>query len=239
MSKPDTYMVHSVGANTKINAERFSHNSIQGHHHSTMGVERAGDKACLRWSMTVGCLIDPNSPASAYNRSAVHRRPLLGCGALLGGDVSTLVISDLHLPYQHRDAFDFLQALDNYYQFDRILNVGDLYDHHAGSYHESEPDAYDPETEYKMARKYAHQLQEIFPDMVIVRGNHDKIPQRKLKSAGLPTSVLQDYNQMYGTDEGWEWHDEYWFCAHGAYPITIPMVLNKNGRWDKAIPEIM
>jgi len=200
-----------------------------------LGVERYADKGMLRWSMTVGCLLDPHSPAARYMQRAVLRRPILGIGALFSERGNTLVISDMHLPYQHRDSFDFLYAMKQKYDFKQVLNVGDLYDHHRGSYHEAEPDALGEEEEYRAAWEAAHTLQEIFPSMVITEGNHDAIPQRKLKSVGLPTSILADYNKMYDTANTWEWKKEHWFDSLGGFPVTLPMVLNKRGRWDKVI----
>lgn len=231
----DTMMVHSVGGNTLSNASRFSSNSVQGHHHSLFGVERYADKGMLRWSMTVGCLLDPNSPAARYAQRIVLRRPILGCGMIVGDRGNTLVISDLHMPYHHQDAFDFLWELHSYYDFNQILNVGDLYDHHRGSYHESEPDALSEEEEYKAAQEGAWTLQSMFPEMIITEGNHDCIPQRKLRTVGLPTSVLSDYNKLYETEETWVWKREHWFDSLGGFPVTHPMVLNKSGRWDKSI----
>lgn len=233
--KNDTLMAHSISSNTLLNATRFSHNSVQGHHHSIQGVERFADKGVTRWSMTVGCLIDPDSPASRYNQRAVLKRPILGCGMILGEKGNTLIISDMHLPYHHKDSLDFLHALDVQYRFVQVLNVGDLYDHHRGSYHESEPDAYGEEEEYSIARRCAHDLQSIFPDMVITEGNHDSIPQRKLRTVGLPTSVLSDYNQMYGTAPTWVWKKEHWFSALSGFPVVHPMILNRRDRWDKVI----
>jgi predicted phosphodiesterase len=233
MSK-DTLLIHSISASTINNATKFSHNSIQGHHHSSFGVERYADHNQLRWSMTVGCLLDPNSPAARYGATAVLKRPILGCGLILGKK-NTLVISDLHLPYQHRDAFKFLAALDTTFNFEQILNVGDLYDHHRGSYHESEVDSLSEEDEYLSAQKAAKELQQMFPKMLIANGNHDSIPQRKLKTVGLPQSMLSDYNKLYGTNQGWEWSNCHWVDSFGGFPVTHPMVLKKNGRWDGVV----
>lgn len=230
--KNDSLLVHSISGNTLSNATRFSHNSVQGHHHSLFGVERFADKGLLRWSMTVGCLLDPDSPAAVYIQRAVLKRPILGAGMILGERGNTLIISDLHLPYQHRDALDFLYALDCKWNFTQVLNVGDLYDHHRGSYHESEPSALSEEHEYRAAKKAASNMQSIFPEMVITEGNHDHIPQRKLRTIGLPMSMLSNYNQMYDTDDGWVWKKEHWFSSLGGFPVTHPMVLNKRGRWD-------
>jgi hypothetical protein len=235
MSKDNTMMTHSIGANTLTNATRFSYNSIQGHHHSLFGIERYADEVQLRWSMTVGCLMDPESVAARYARSSVLKRPVLGLGMLLGGDSNTLIISDTHFPYQHRDTFDFLAALDREYSFNRVLHTGDLYDHHRGSYHEAEPGSMGEEEEYHAAQQAADELQEMFPVMTITNGNHDAIPIRKLKSCGLPHNIIGDYNQMYGTHDGWTWTDRYFFDADGSFPVLHPMVLNKRGRWDKAL----
>ena len=78
-------LVHSVGANLKTNAHRYSHSSAQGHHHSTFGIQYAADTDTLRWALGVGCLIDPRSPAFQYDKSNIISRPILGCGAVIEG----------------------------------------------------------------------------------------------------------------------------------------------------------
>ena len=237
--KIDTLMTHSISANTLYNAARHSMNTVQGHHHASSGVERYRDDNNVRWSMTVGSLLDPNSVAARYMQKSVMKLPILSTGLLLGGrNGNTLIISDAHLPYQHRDAFDWLWGLHCEYDFQQILNVGDLLDHHRGSYHESEPDAPDAETEYLLAKKYAHELQAMFPEMIITNGNHDNIPKRKLMSVGLPPSMVSDYNKLYDLEDTWTWVDKYKFCAQGAYPIVVPMVTNKRDRWDKDIMKV-
>jgi hypothetical protein len=233
----DTLMSHSLSGNTLSNAKQFSHHSIQGHYHSLQGVERFADKGKLRWSMSVGCLIDPASPAARYGSTMVLKRPILGCGMLLG-ERSTLVVSDLHLPYQHRDAFDFLAALNDYYKFERFLCVGDIFDHHAPSYHESETDAMNPEDEFEAATDSAHALQTLFPEMSITVGNHDAIPVRQAKTVGLPLGMLSDFNRVYGLKQGWKWSQDCWFDSWGSYPVVIPMVLKSKGRWDGNILKI-
>ena len=228
----DTLMAHSLSSSTLNNATKFSHHSIQGHHHSIQGIERFADKGKLRWSMSVGCLLDPDSPAARYGSKAVFKRPILGCGMLLGPKGNTLVMPDLHLPYHHRDAFDFLWALLKHYKFTRIINVGDIFDHHRPSFHESETDAMNAEDEFDAALRESKTLQEMFPEMIITIGNHDAIPVRQAKNIGLPLAMLSDFNKVYNLKDGWEWVDQYWFDSWGSYPVVVPMVLKKNGRWD-------
>lgn len=76
-------LVHTMGANTLSNARSHSHNSIQGHHHGKFGIEYFADTEVLRWSMTVGCLVDPESPAFNYAKGATLNRPIIGCGAII------------------------------------------------------------------------------------------------------------------------------------------------------------
>lgn len=79
-------LVHSMGANTLSNARNHSHHSIQGHHHGRYGIEYFGDTNILRWSMTVGCLIDPDVPAFNYGSLATLNRPVIGCGAIIDNE---------------------------------------------------------------------------------------------------------------------------------------------------------
>ena len=147
--------------------------------------------------------MDIHSVAARYASGAVLKRAILGCGVVVSETKSNrLVISDLHLPYHHRDAFDFLEAVSKEFDCEEILNTGDVIDNHQGSYHESEPDAPDAETEYELAKVFAMELEGLFPEMTITSGNHDRIPARKLKTVGLPSSMVGDYNAIYGLSGG-------------------------------------
>ena len=56
------------------------------------------------------------------------------------GYSSVLVISDLHAPWQHPDAFEFLKALKKKIKPEFILNLGDECDAHALSFHDTDSD---------------------------------------------------------------------------------------------------
>ena len=57
---------------------------VQGHYHSTFGIEYWGNPLGLFWSLQVGCLIEKDSLAFAYNRTDL-KRPVIGCGIILDG----------------------------------------------------------------------------------------------------------------------------------------------------------
>lgn len=75
-------LTHTVSGNARTNANKFSHCSVQGHHHSEYGVHYYADHASLRWHAATGCLIDPDSPAFNYNRG-ILKRPILGCAVIV------------------------------------------------------------------------------------------------------------------------------------------------------------
>ena len=79
----DCLMVHSMSKATLTNAKNHSHHSVQGHHHGTFGIEYFADTNYLRWSMTVGCLIDTSSPAFNYSKGYTNNKPIIGVGALV------------------------------------------------------------------------------------------------------------------------------------------------------------
>ena len=76
-------MVHAMSKGTLNNAKTHSHHSVQGHYHGTYGLEYFADTEVLRWSMTVGCLIDTHSPAFNYSKGYTNNKPIIGVGALI------------------------------------------------------------------------------------------------------------------------------------------------------------
>ncbi len=89
-----------------------------------------------------------------------------------------LVISDLHIPYHHKDSFAFLTALKKKYKPDLVINIGDELDQHAISMHDSNPDLPSAGDELRMSRKYIWELEKIFPDMILIHSNHSSLVYR-------------------------------------------------------------
>ena len=65
-----------------------------------------------------------------------------------------LVISDLHIPYHHQDAFKFLKAIKKEFKPDRIVNIGDCLDFHAISMHDHNPDLPSAGSELSLSKEY-------------------------------------------------------------------------------------
>jgi len=122
---------------------------------------------------------------------------------------SVLVISDLHIPYHHQDAFDFLKALKKKYKPDLVVNIGDELDHHAISMHEHNPDLMSAGDELKQSKEYIRDLEKIFPKMTLVHSNHSSLVYRRALKYGLPKDYLKSYNEFLGVGNGWKWVDDY------------------------------
>ena len=115
-----------------------------------------------------------------------------------------LVVSDLHAPYQHKDAIKFLSALNDKYSPDTIINIGDEIDNHAMSFHPSDASLYSAGDELKRARDVIWQLEELFPKMTLVESNHGSMAYRKAKVAGIPKEILRPYKEILDVKH-WNW----------------------------------
>lgn len=117
-----------------------------------------------------------------------------------------LLISDLHIPYHHKDSLEFLQNLKDKYQPTRVICLGDECDKHSLSYHDSDPDLYSAGHELKKTVKVIKKLHQMFPVMDIIESNHGSLVYRKAKTHGIPQEYIKSYNDVLGVDGNWQWH---------------------------------
>ena len=115
-----------------------------------------------------------------------------------------LVISDMHIPYHHKDSIKFLKEIKKEFKPDTIINIGDSLDFHAISMHEHNPDLFSAGYELKEARKYVKELEDIFPVVTEVDSNHSSLVYRKGIKHGIPRGFLRDYNDFLNVKK-WNW----------------------------------
>ena len=118
-----------------------------------------------------------------------------------------LVISDLHIPYHHQDSFEFLKAIKKEYKPDFIVNIGDMLDFHAISFHSHDPDLYSAGHELKVARKYVKELEAIFPKVIEVDSNHSSLVYRRGIKFGMSREFMKSYADFLDTKK-WKWVDD-------------------------------
>jgi len=119
-----------------------------------------------------------------------------------------LIISDLHCPWQHPDAFDFLRALKKKIKPQFVLNLGDEADAHALSFHETNPDLPSAGDELSLAKTELHELEKIFPEMTLLHSNHSSLIYRRALKHGMPRAYLRNYNEFLEVGKGWKWVDD-------------------------------
>lgn len=81
----EVLFTHTLGNSDMRSAQRLGVSSVTGHKHSIFGINYWSTRQELRYTMTVGCLINPHHPAFRYNKTQVLR-PIIGCGAILEGE---------------------------------------------------------------------------------------------------------------------------------------------------------
>ena len=142
-----------------------------------------------------------------------------------------LVFGDLHAPYHHERAIEFLQHVHARYKCrERVYCVGDLFDFHSMSRHTTELDSSSPDVEYHKALAFAEELSTVFPDGTLVLGNHDRIPQRQMKEASLSHGLLKGLNELYGLPDTWKIEHLYSVIDDGDLDVLLEHGVNSTGQ---------
>ena len=118
-----------------------------------------------------------------------------------------LVISDMHLPYQHKDAISFLKEIKKEFKPDFVVNIGDLLDFHAISMHTHDPDLYSAGMELDRSKEYIKELEALFPQVTEVDSNHSSLVYRRALKFGMSKQFLKPYGEFLGTRK-WKWVDD-------------------------------
>ena len=118
-----------------------------------------------------------------------------------------LVISDLHIPYHHKDSFRFLEEVKKQFKPDTVINIGDLLDFHAISFHEHNPDLPSIGDELTVAKSYIKELESIFPAVTEIHSNHSSLVYRRAIKYGMSAQFLKPYGEFLGTKK-WQWVDD-------------------------------
>lgn len=120
-----------------------------------------------------------------------------------------LTVSDLHSPFHHPAALDFLSDLRRLVKPDVVVCLGDEVDGHGWSRHDRNPDAPGQRDELAAARVFLACLAKLFKRMKVCRSNHGERAARKIIRAGLPSAFLRDMRDVLGAPATWEWADRH------------------------------
>lgn len=129
-------------------------------------------------------------------------------------EANTICIGDIHFPFEHKHYLDFIVEKQERVKCANVLFVGDIADNHAISYHEHDPNGHSPNDELKLVQKRLKPWIKAFPKAKIAIGNHDALPLRKGKTAGLSSMCFKSINEIYDLPYSWEFAFE--FIHHGV-----------------------
>lgn len=119
-----------------------------------------------------------------------------------------LVVPDIHAPYTHKLYLPFLKSLQEQYQPDLVICLGDEVDGHALSFHDSDPNLDAAGPELHLARCTLGNLHSIFPRMLLCDSNHGSLIYRKAKAHGIPIQYIKRYRDILFPQHGakqWSW----------------------------------
>lgn len=165
------------------------------------------DEAGLSWREIAEMLKKPKSTVSDFLRG-YHAQKAIAAGNDGYDNSRILFISDLHVPYHHKDALPFLQRLKDRYNPTRVICLGDELDHHAMSFHDSDPDLPSAGDELRRALPVIKELEQMFPVMDLIDSNHGSMAFRKAKHHGISKHYIRSYNEVLEVGAGWVWYND-------------------------------
>lgn len=145
-------------------------------------------------------------------------------------DEKILILSDLHIPYQHPDTIAFLTKIKNKYKPTKVISVGDETDKHALSFHNSDPDLPSAGQELRNAIETLKPLYKLFPVMDLVDSNHGSMVYRKALANGIPKKYIRDYGEVLEAPKTWKWHNTLIFKLSNGQKVFVCHGIKKNGR---------
>lgn len=119
------------------------------------------------------------------------------------GKHNVLVIPDLQVPFHHKDTIPFLLAIQEYYDTDKVVCIGDLIDGHSVSNYTPDPDGWSAGDEYSKTLEYLYQMYEVFPELDCIIGNHDIRVYKKAFNAGIPKAMIKGMKDIWDAPDSW------------------------------------
>lgn len=144
-----------------------------------------------------GRVVEPPSPS-----------PSLIDGVNIHGDI-VLAIPDLHCPFQHPDAFDFLRAVKIKYKPTKIVFLGDEIDACAFSRFPKNPDGHSAGKELEEAKAALIPFYVEFPKALVCVSNHTIRPHKLMREIGIPQVLWPTYSTMLNAPDGWVWKEHH------------------------------
>lgn len=112
----------------------------------------------------------------------------------------------MHIPFEHTESLSFAKEIkDKYHVSDEnVFCTGDIVDNNCLNFHEKDPDGFGAKLEMEKVKEHIADWAKVFPQLKISTGNHDRLPVRRAKAAGLPSIYIRNSLEVMGAPEGWK-----------------------------------
>lgn len=115
-----------------------------------------------------------------------------------------LVLPDMHLPWVNWKAVQQAKRWKDKHKPDLVVCLGDITDQKIWSRWMKDIDDFSPSEEFLRAEEGIKKLHQWFPNMLILRGNHDNRILNKAIEAGIPSQMFKDIDEVFNF-KGWTW----------------------------------
>jgi hypothetical protein len=114
------------------------------------------------------------------------------------------VIGDQHMPFVHPAYLAFCRDTFSKYSVQQVVNIGDVIDAHALSFHDHDPNGMSAEEEANAAMLSVQKWYRAFPGSLVCIGNHCARQFRAAQKAGIPDRYVRKYEDVWQTPK-WKW----------------------------------
>lgn len=116
-----------------------------------------------------------------------------------------LVIPDLHTPYHHPGAIDFLSRVRREFKPTEVVCIGDEIDAYHWSTYPKDPDAPGRKEELSQSRHSLRHFYRLFPKVKVCHSNHTYRPYKRAYEAGIGKDFLRSIGEVLGAPKTWVW----------------------------------
>lgn len=116
-----------------------------------------------------------------------------------------MAIPDMHHPFCHPDALEFLKAVRDRFLPKTIVCLGDEIDAHALSKYPKDPDGYSAGHELTHAKEALYPFYKEFPNVLVCESNHTVRGHKKAFESGLPAAFMAHISTVLNAPDGWKW----------------------------------
>ena len=114
--------------------------------------------------------------------------------------MKVLCIPDLHIPFENKQALDFVLEMVKKHRPQQIIQMGDFADFYGFNMYGRDPEAITINDEIAELNEKVRLWEKYFPKMRVLTGNHENRLYRKLNMSDLSSSIVKSLEDIVGLE---------------------------------------